>query len=317
VYTVFSTAQWLVCRDEPSDKASLELELVLPKHLKAVASGQLVDSMALPEYKVWYRWQENASIPTYTFGFAIGPFRELNGQYRAKDNRQVRLRYLSAAFSEEQLARIFKDTPDMMRFFEQKADMPYPDSIYTQVLAAGKVAQEMSSFTVIQEDYGQEVLADEKALWLLAHELAHQWWGNQVTCRDWNHFWLNEGMATFMAAAYKEHRFGRKAYLQDIEAAKGRYLKVREAGKDRSLVFPNWANPSAEDRILVYQKGAYVLHLLREELGEELFWQGIKAYTRTFWGKSVITADFQRIMEKASGRNLAAFFAKWVYFTKE
>jgi aminopeptidase N len=205
----------------------------------------------------------------------------------------------------------------MFRFFEQKAGMPYPDAAYTQVLAPGKVAQEMSGFTVIRDSYGEEVLADEKALWLLAHELAHQWWGNQVTCRDWNHFWLNEGMATFMTAAYKEHQFGQKEYLKDVEAFKASYLKVKQAGKDRSLVFPDWDSPSAEDRTLVYLKGAYVLHLLRKELSEKEFWQGIQLYTRTYWGKSVTTADFQAIMEKVSRRNLSAFFEQWVYLTKK
>ncbi len=193
------------------------------------------------------------------------PFRELTGKYHNKGNQQVCLRYLSASFSDDELTRIFLDTPDMFRFFEEKAGMPYSGSVYTQVLAAGKVAQEMSGFTIIRESYGQEVLSDQRGIWLIAHELAHQWWGNAVTCQDWTHFWLNEGMATFMSAAYKEHRFGREEYLKDIEAAKARYLKVKEAEKDRSLVFPNWDHPSPEDRTLVYHKGAYVLHLLRKK----------------------------------------------------
>jgi aminopeptidase N len=313
VYTVYATSQWMVCRDHPSDKASLQLDLVLPKHLRVVANGQLVDSLPLAGDKMLYQWREDTPIPTYTFGFAAGRFRELTRQYHAADGRQVRLRYLAPTFSDAELERIFGVTGDMLAFFEEKAGMPYPGSQYTQVLAAGTVAQEMCGFAVIRESYGREVLADAQGIWLLAHELAHQWWGNQVTCRDWNHFWLNEGMATFLSAAYREHRFGRSAYLNDIEAAKARYLKVNQAGKDRALVFPDWDAPSPEDRVLVYHKGAYVLHLLREELGEEPFWRGIRAYTRSYWGKSVATNEFQAAMEKASGRNLAGFFAKWVY----
>jgi aminopeptidase N len=317
VYTVFSTAQWLVCWDQPSDKATLELELILPSRLKAVANGELMASHPLTGNKTLYRWQQHTPIPTYIFGFAAGPFREIKDIYQATADRQVQLRYLSSIFDQQQMERIFAHTADMFRFFEQKAGMPYPDAAYTQVLAPGKVAQEMSGFTVIRDSYGEEVLADEKALWLLAHELAHQWWGNQVTCRDWNHFWLNEGMATFMTAAYKEHQFGQKEYLKDVEAFKASYLKVKQAGKDRSLVFPDWDSPSAEDRTLVYLKGAYVLHLLRKELSEKEFWQGIQLYTRTYWGKSVTTADFQAIMEKVSRRNLSAFFEQWVYLTKQ
>ncbi|HEX9962083.1 MAG TPA: M1 family aminopeptidase, partial [Pyrinomonadaceae bacterium] len=168
----------------------------------------------------------------------------------------------------------------------------------------------------MNEDYGRAVLKNERDIWLGAHEFAHQWWGNMVTNRDWTHFWLNEGMATFMTAAYKEHRFGREEYLSEIEKSKMRYERVRDAGKDKSLVFPDWNRPAREDRVLVYQKGAYVTHLLREEMGDEAFWKGLKIYTQKYWGKSVETVDFQKAMEKSSGKDLSAFFDKWVYLTK-
>src|SRR5260370_20948139 len=136
-----------------------------------------------------------------------------------------------------------------------------------------------------------------------------------VTCRDWQHFWLNEGMANFMTAAYIEHRFGRAEYLKEIERYRTSYERVRQAGKDKSLVFPDWLHPTADDRTLVYDKGAYVLHLLREELGERAFWAGIRSYTRAYFGKSVVTADFQAAMGQATGRDLRAFFSKWVYLS--
>ena len=170
----------------------------------------------------------------------------------------------------------------------------------------------MSGFTAMRETYWKEILADEKEIWLGAHELAHQWWGNMVTCKDWTHFWLNEGMATFMTAAYKEHRFGRAEYLGDIEASRAAYEKVLTAGKDKPLVFRDWLRPTSEDRTLVYSKGAYVLHLLRLELGDRLFWAGIRHYTKKYFGKSVTTADFQAAMEEATGRSLKLFFDQWI-----
>ncbi|HYJ45580.1 MAG TPA: M1 family aminopeptidase, partial [Pyrinomonadaceae bacterium] len=215
-----------------------------------------------------------------------------------------------------ELRRVFRDTPDMLAFYEERAGVPYIDKTYTQVLASGNVEQEMSSFTALNEDYGRKVLANERDIWLAAHELAHQWWGNMVTCVDWNHFWLNEGFATFMAAAYLEHRFGHEEYARQIEAYRASYERVRAAGHDKSLVFPDWLHPTGEDRTLVYRKGAYVLHLLREEMGERDFWAGIRLYTRTYFGKSVTTADFQAAMERVSGRSLKGFFAKWVYLTQ-
>ncbi|MEO6587711.1 MAG: M1 family aminopeptidase, partial [Pyrinomonadaceae bacterium] len=98
-----------------------------------------------------------------------------------------------------------------------------------------------------------------------------------------------------------------------IKRYKLSYEKVRDAGKDKSLVFPNWNKPTREDRRLVYDKGAYVVHLLRLELGEKLFWKGFKEYTRKYWNKSVETKDFQSVMEKSSGKDLSKFFDKWVY----
>ena len=145
------------------------------------------------------------------------------------------------------------------------------------------------------------------------HEAAHQWWGNMVTCHAWTEFWLNEGFATFMAAAYREQRFGRDVYVKDVASMKARYEQVRERGNDRPLVFSSWDRPTADDRTLVYQKGAYVLHELRELVGDAAFWAGIRRYTTEHFGKSVTTADFQTAMEQASGMDLRAFFDRWVY----
>lgn len=310
VYTIFSTSQWMICIDAPDDRATFELDLVLPSQLSAVANGRLISKHSFSNNKTLHEWRQEASIPTYIFGFSVGRFRSV-----AQRHGHVELRYVSEKYSDDELRRIFRDTTDMFDFYESRAGVPYADRTYTQVLAAGGVEQEMSSFTALRETYGNDLLANERAIWLGAHELAHQWWGNMVTNRDWTHFWLNEGMASFMASAYKEHRFGRAEYLKDIEEYRLNYEKVRSAGKDRSLVFPDWNSPTREDRTLVYDKGAYVLHLLREELGEQAFWRGIRNYTQRYFGKSVTTPDLQRAMEEASKRDLKGFFGKWIYLT--
>ena len=310
VYTVFSTSQWMVCVDDPADKATLTFRLILPDKLTAIANGNFVSQRELPNMKHISEWRQKITIPTYIFGFAAGPFHVVK-----EKRRNVELRYLATNYSADEVRRIFRDTPDMLDFFEGRAGVRYPFEMYTQVLAAGGVEQEMSSFTALKELYGKQVLNNEQDLWLGAHEFAHQWWGNMVTCRDWNHFWLNEGIATFMAAAYIEHRFGRAAYLREIETYRTNYEKVRLAGKDKSLVFPDWLHPTAEDRTLVYDKGAYVLHLLREEMGERKFWNGLRLFTRRHFGKSVVTSDFVAAMEEANGKSLEKFFAQWVYLT--
>jgi hypothetical protein len=101
--------------------------------------------------------------------------------------------------------------------------------------------------------------------------------------------------------------------MREIETYRANYEKVRDAGKDKSLVFPNWNSPTREDRTLVYDKGAYVMHLLREEMGERAFWNGLRLFTRRHFGKSVVTSDFVSAMEAANGKSLKAFFAKWIY----
>ncbi|HEY3581253.1 MAG TPA: M1 family metallopeptidase [Pyrinomonadaceae bacterium] len=307
VYTIFSTSQWMVCNDDPADKATFTLKLVVPASLTAVANGELTSQHQQQNGKRIYEWRQQSPIPTYVFGFAAGPFKVVKEKHN-----NVTLQYLATNYSEPEVRRIFHATPDMLDFFEAHAGVTYADKTYTQVLAAGGVEQEMSSFTALKESYGKDLLNNEQDLWLAAHEFAHQWWGNMVTCRDWNHFWLNEGVATFMAAAYLEHRFGRAVYLREVETYRANYEKVRAAGKDKPLVFPDWLHPTSEDRTLVYDKGAYVLHLLREEMGEHAFWRGLQIFTQRHFGKSVVTSDFIAAMEEANGKSLHEFFAKWV-----
>jgi aminopeptidase N len=311
VYTVFSTSQWMVCIDDPSDKATLTFKLILPASLTPIANGQLVSKHELPNNRRVSEWRQRTAIPTYIFGFAAGPFHVVS-----EKRKNVEFQYLATDYTPEEVRRIFRDTPDMLDFFEARAGVKYAGKTYTQVLATGGVAQEMDSFTALHESYGKQVLKNEQDVWLGAHEFAHQWWGNMVTCRDWNHFWLNEGIASFMAAAYLEHRFGRATYLREIETYRTSYDKVRAAGKDKSLVFPDWLHPTREDRTLVYDKGAYVMHLLREEMGERKFWKGLQLFTQRHFGKSVVTSDFVIAMEEANEKSLKEFFAKWVYLQR-
>jgi aminopeptidase N len=308
VYTIFSTSQWLVCVDAPDDKATLDLQVTLPAALLATGSGTVVGQRPGPDGTVVHRWQQTEPVSTYLFGFAAGRFTQTESR-----TGTTAFFYGAQDMSREELNRIFVDTPDMVDFFTEHAGVPLPGGIYTQVLVANTAGQEAAGFSMLSDAYGRAVLNDPTAISLIAHELAHQWWGNLVTCRDWTHFWLNEGFATFMAAAYDERRFGPEAYRRDIERIRGRYDEVRQNGGDRSLVFPDWNRPSASDRTIVYQKGAYVLHMLREQLGDDAFWAGIRRYTIAHAGRSVTTEDFKRSMEESTRSDLGAFFDKWVY----
>ncbi|MEP7117188.1 MAG: M1 family metallopeptidase [Acidobacteriota bacterium] len=304
VYTVFTTSDWMVSADVPGDRATLRLRVTLPEALAAVGVGAAVGTTPAGQGLRVHEWRLDAPAPPYTFGFAAGPFTTVSAG---------RDRFLGAGFSAAELRRIFADTDAMLRFFERRAGVPYPHATYTQALVARTVGQEMSGLSLLSEDYGRAVLADPTAITLGAHEAAHQWWGNLLTCEAWTQFWLNEGMATFMAAAFLEVRFGRPAYDRAVERFRTEYSRVRDAGGDKPLVFPAWNRPSADDRTLVYQKGALVLHELRGQLGDPAFWKGLRAYTREFVGHSVTTVDFQHAMERSSGQDLTPFFARWVY----
>jgi aminopeptidase N len=308
VYTVFSTSQWMIALDDPRARATLRLRVTMPRTWSGAASGREVSRRDVAGEKVQMEWQLDRPAPTYTFGFAIGAFAEASDR-----SSRVALRYLGRDFTDADLRRIFSESAPMLSFFEQRSGVPFPGDAYAQALVARTAGQEMSGLSIVSEEYGRAVMADPSAIGLIAHELAHQWWGNMVTCHAWTEFWLNEGFATFMAAAYREQRFGRDVYVKDVASMKARYEQVRERGNDRPLVFPSWDRPTADDRTLVYQKGAYVLHELRELVGDAMFWAGIRRYTTEHFGKSVTTTDFQTAMEQASSMDLRPFFDRWVY----
>nr|WP_315491889.1 M1 family aminopeptidase [uncultured Rhodoferax sp.] len=310
VSTAFSTSQWMPCLDVPAVRAPLHLTLLLPTGLVSVANGAQQVPQAQPDGKTLHVWRMAQAMPSYLYGFAAGNFattQQVAGR--------TTLKYFgpSVLFDASKLQQVFADSADMLAFFTQRSGVDYPLPTYSQVLLMGPAAQEMAGFSVMGARYGTRVLADHQAIWLGAHEMAHQWWGNGLTNRSWRHFWLNEGIATFMTAAYMEHRFGTDVYRRHMDAARVKYHAVRDAGQDKSLVFPNWDNPTAADRSLVYDKGALVLHELRSLLGEEAFWTGIKTYTQRHWGTSVETGDFVRAMEDASHQDLSVFFERWVY----
>jgi aminopeptidase N len=306
-YTIFSTSQWLICIDAPSERAMLDLTLLVPHDSTVVANGRRISRRARTNGLIAHRWRLSRPTASFLYGFAIGPYREARNA-----DGMPRLRQLSVDRSSEELERIFRDTRDILRFFEARSGVRYPGKDYTQVLVADTIGQELAGLAFLPERYGTEVLDDPDAIGLIAHEAAHQWWGDLVTCSDWGHFWLNEGFATFMTAAYLEHRRGRATYDQLVAGWRERVERLRGDGTDHALVYAEWKRPSRDDRAVVYQKGALVLHLLREELGDASFWKGIRDYTRTHAGKSVVSSDLQRAMERSSGRDLDAFFDEWV-----
>jgi aminopeptidase N len=309
VFTAFSTSQWMPCIDSPSARATLTLTLTVPENLKTIGNGTQRKLSAAAAQTQTVQWSLDQPMPSYLFGFAVGDYLQVTDIQPHKTTLHY---FAPKSFTQAQLQQIFVETRSAIAFYEDKAGIQYPFEQYTQVLVKGSAAQEMSSYSIMGERYGQRVLENEKNIWLAIHELSHQWWGNGVTNASWRQMWLNEGIATFMTAAYLEHRFGRGAYLQEVNAAKASYEKIKQAGADKALVFSSWDAPTAQDRSLVYDKGSYFVHLLRELMGETAFWLGLKDFTRAYWGASVTSTDFQATMQRASPVDLSALFDQWV-----
>jgi hypothetical protein len=308
IHTGYFTCELMICDvDRPDDRATLQLALTLPTGLDAVAPGELVSrSPAGPGRETW-RWREETPYPSYLYGFAAGPYA------RAKLAGGRALWVLYSGQTPEHVQAMFAETARMVAFYETKAGVKLPERRYTQVLVDQNGDQEDASLSMIEKGSIEPILADPQADGMVAHELAHQWWGNLVTCSDWKELWLNEGMAGFMTAAYKEQRWGHAAYDREIAVAQRAWDAAKKAGMDEPL---SWAGtyPTLRDkRRIAYGKSMVFLDALRSELGDEAFWRGVRRYTQVNAGRSVTAADLQKAFESASGRDLSIAFKTWVY----
>lgn len=309
IYASYFACDWMLCRqDSPGDKAWFDLDLYLPEGAISVGIGRQPSTRPVADGLTVHRWRSPRPYSSYLFGFAAGKLRLAEQQHAG-----TRFTYVDAGGDQADLDRLFADTPAISDFLAAKAGLPVPDKHYTQILAFADEAQELATYSLIGAEALQADLRNPSRQWIIAHEMAHQWWGNLVTCATWQDFWLNEGFATFMTAAWKQHRFGEAAYQAELDEARRRVKRVTELGYDEPLAW-NGTYPSlGYRRAIQYSKGALFLASLRTELGERAFWKGVQEYTRRFAGKTVRSSDFERVMAEASGRDLSAIFAKWVY----
>lgn len=309
VYTSYFACDWMFCnQDRPGEKATLTLSLIVPRGFATLGTGRLVSSGSLPSGLQVQRWREDRPYSSYLYGFAAGVFAEAT-MHEDGDT----FRYLGHADDASKLRTLFAATPSMLRFLESKAGAPLPHHAYAQLLVPGDDAQEGVSFSIIGADEITPSLTDPRDDWVVVHELAHQWWGNLITCESWDEFWLNEGVTTFMVAAWKEHRWGRAAYDAEMEIARKRVAAAAAVGFDKPLTFGGKYPSLAIRRDIQYFKGELFMDELRRTLGDAAFWQGLRDYTRSHIGGVVNSHDFQRAMEAASGRDLSELFDRWVY----
>lgn len=309
IYTSYFACDWMIClQDSPGDKAWFELDLQVPRGATSLAAGRMIGRSGARGGGVIHRWRTSRPYPAYLFGFAIGPFTRAIERGGGSE-----LAYHGEGATEAELKRLFRETPNMVAFFSEKAGVALPDGRYAQLLVAGREAQEAATYSLIGRGELEREQADPSSQWVIAHELAHIWWGNLVTTETWRDFWLNEGIATFMTAAWKEKRFGAAAYRTELDNARARLGRAREAGWDPPLAFAGAYPNLGTRRAIQYSKGALFMDHLRTMLGEKAFWAGLRLYTRRHAGGTVTSIHFQRAMEQASGKDLTPVFREWVF----
>lgn len=296
---------WLPCIDHPYDKATVDFIVTSPDHYKVVGSGYLVEESCFPKHTKLTHWKEDVPLATKVMAIGIAPFAtRLEGNV---NNIPVWSWVFSANRKEG--------------FYDYSAALK-PLAFYSQLIGSypyEKLAN-VQSKTIFGglENAGCIFYAENSVTGqgnsenLMAHEIAHQWFGNSVTENDWYHIWLSEGFATYLTAVYQEKTYGKGKFDETMKSARDRVI-VYFSESPKPVVDTTVTNLMRLLNANSYQKGAWVLHMLRHELGDDLFWKGMRLYYVNYKNKNALTSDFQMVMEKVSNKDLGIFFNQWLF----
>lgn len=294
------------CHDKPHIKQTMDIDVTVEPGWFVLSNGDLQSGKAAQK-KGRYRYKMRDALPSYLFTVVAGQFERIDDSLGA-----LPITYHFPPGRREDAERTFANTPAMIELFGELTGVEYPWSKYAQVVVSDFIfgGMENTGATTMYE----HILVDERAALdvtsddLIAHELAHQWFGDLVTCRDWSHGWLNEGFATFFEHLWRQHDLGDDEYHQGLRVDLNAYLGEANGRYKRPVVCQDYEAPlDLFDRHL-YEKGALFLHSLRLELGDEPFWQGVNLYLTRHRDGVVETRDLLRAMEEVSGRSLEEHF---------
>jgi aminopeptidase N len=305
---------WFPCIDYPHEKQRTSTTIVVPKGMFALGNGALIERKDEGD-KTIFRYRQDVPHSTYLMTMVAGPFVEI-AQGAAGENATPVFYYVLPG-READGERAFGNTPKMVELYEKRTGTPYPYARYSQIAVSDFIFGGMENTSATTQT--DRTLHDERAHLdfssdpLVAHELAHQWFGDLLTCRDWSHAWLNEGFATFFEAIWREADLGEDEYLYHVFECVEAYLHEDADRYRRPIVCNTYRSPiEIFDRHL-YEKGAAVLHMLRGDLGDARFWRAIRHYVERNAQRNVETIDFIRAIEESTGRNMRAFFDQWVF----
>jgi len=301
---------WVPCQDSPDVKASTTTTIVAPKPLFALGNGALLERRDDGEATVFV-YDQTIPHAAYLLTLVVGEFEEID-----QPGAAVPVSYYVAKGRKDEGERSFGATPEMLRVLSDFTGMPYPFARYGQIAVADFTMGGMENTTATTQTdltlHDERAHLDFSSDGLVSHELAHQWFGDLLTTRDWSHAWLNEGFATYCECVWWEAAFGWDEYVYYVFEAVTTYLK-EEADKYRRAIVTNvYVDPSELFDRHLYKKGGAVLHLVRGTLGLAPFRAAIAQYVRDNAGRSVETIDLVRAIEAATGRNLRELFDRWV-----
>jgi aminopeptidase N len=317
-------SRWFPCLDHPSEKLTTELLVTVEDGYEVVSNGRLVSRKPTdePARTVWH-WSQDKPHTAYLVTLVVGKLAvvEVGGPDSARPGLPMSV--YTPIGTEENVKTTFANTADMVACFEERFGVKYPWDKYAQCLVRDFKAggMENTSCTLLMASTSGPIpggMQDD----LISHELAHQWFGDLVTCRSWDHLWINEGWATYAEALWQEYK-GAKASPERARSAYHRavlgFARGQRAGNegsapaDPAMVSNRFTDPDsvfqkADDP---YGKGGMVLHMLRERVGDEAFFNGTRLFLKRFAYKTAETDDFRRVMEEVSGQSLERFFGQW------
>jgi aminopeptidase N len=309
---------WFPSWDEPDDRATSELLATVERPFEAIGNGRLVEVTDRPDGRRTFHWLMEQPHSTYLVSVVIGEFSRLRDSWQGVPIDS----YVPRALA-DRAPRAFGRTADAMDFFSRVMGRPYPYAKYSQTAVYGFMWEGMENISATTETV--DTLRDARAALdgtsddLVAHELAHQWFGDLVTCRSWAHAWLNEGMATYFEALYQQHLARQAGAAGDDELAwkldqsRVTYLREDRERYRRPLVTSRYVSPIRMFDAHSYDKGAWVLHMLHELVGEEGWWRGVRIYLARHAFGTVTSRDLETALEDAAGVDLGALFDQFVY----
>ncbi len=308
---------WFPCYDYPNDRATSEVIVTVREKYRTVSNGALVKSETHHGWRTEH-WKMEIPHVAYLTSLVAGEF-DVVEDVDSSLGKPVPVRYFvpKGWHTKEEIRRTFGRTTEMMDFFADRTKVPYPYPKYDQVVVDDFTWGGMENITATTLHPGTVVPKrswdDRDSDGLIAHELAHQWFGDLVTCRTWAHAWLNEGFATYMEALWQEKAGGREAMVADLEDGLGWYLGESAEKYVRPTACEHYTWPEDVFDSHIYPKGAWILHMLHGRLGSDAWWKGVNHYLSKHRAGLVTTDDFRAAMEESSGQDLKRFFDQWVF----